>query len=217
MASDGEACAFALEGVYAALHRLGLPFSLSGELQTRKLTLQQSVWTVKLTKSGISVSLYWPCLNNKRKKKKKNASRQVELDPELNDTKPTEPVVSQSQHQVQCRHSAVDLISCPSVQYEEKDGISGVTYTTKSGLTDWTPVRQVRRGRTRRTSHSSDSPHNSNHSETDSETESLMDIPPSSSVRYSVRDGQPGLFLATPRIRTWTPIAARTRLKTTQY
>ena len=62
MASGQESgSSTALEGLYAELHGLGLPFSISGELQSYQLTLDSSAWTVRRSKSGISVSLFWPC------------------------------------------------------------------------------------------------------------------------------------------------------------
>ena len=45
-----------LDGVYANLTNLGLPFALSGELQSRNLRLESSKWTVRLTNTGFSIS-----------------------------------------------------------------------------------------------------------------------------------------------------------------
>ena len=84
----------ALEGIYSKLFRLGLPFSLAGELQSRQLTLDSSVWTVKLTKSGVSVSLFWQSSrlktskkkNKKKKRNNKSSSSSVQdsvLGPEM--------------------------------------------------------------------------------------------------------------------------------------
>jgi hypothetical protein len=74
---------------YAELHKLGLPFSISGELQSFQLTLDTSAWTVRRSKSGISISLFWSSAsfsqstnsrpmntkkkNNNKKKSKKSA------------------------------------------------------------------------------------------------------------------------------------------------
>ena len=75
MASDEDTCSVALEGIYSKLFRLGLPFSFAGELQSRQLTLDSSVWTVKLTKSGVSVSLFWQSSRLKTSKKKKRNNK----------------------------------------------------------------------------------------------------------------------------------------------
>ena len=50
--------------------------------------------------------------------------------------------------------------------------------------------------------------HASEQSESDSED---FVRPPFSTVKYVAVDGQPGLTLSSPKTRSWTPIAARTR------
>ena len=104
MASGQESgSSTALEGLYAELHGLGLPFSISGELQSYQLTLDSSAWTVRRSKSGISVSLFWPCTrpgeipsrqsaksrpnNTKRKSKNKKKNKNPPLST-VNDTLP---------------------------------------------------------------------------------------------------------------------------------
>ena len=49
-----------LEADYAALCRLGLPTSLSLQLQQAGLTLANALWTARAPASGFSVSLFWP-------------------------------------------------------------------------------------------------------------------------------------------------------------
>ena len=49
-----------LEGIYAKMTKLGLPLSLTVELQYRGLRLDSSLWTVRLSNGGYSVSLFWP-------------------------------------------------------------------------------------------------------------------------------------------------------------
>ena len=75
-------------------------------------------------------------------------------------------------------------------------------------------MRQVRQGHLRQhksslRSSSVRASSESHHSYTNTDTET-----DTSSVRFMVRDGEPGLFLATPKVRKWTPIAARTRTQT---
>ena len=48
-----------LEGIYAKMTELGLPLSLAVELQYRSLRLESSLWTVRLSNGGYSVSLFW--------------------------------------------------------------------------------------------------------------------------------------------------------------
>ena len=49
-----------LEGDFVALCNLGLPFSISYQLQEKGLKLPDALWTVKSSINGFSVSLYWP-------------------------------------------------------------------------------------------------------------------------------------------------------------
>jgi hypothetical protein len=49
-----------LEGEFAALRNLGLPLSVSLQLQEMGLKLSTALWTVRSTSSGFSVSLFWP-------------------------------------------------------------------------------------------------------------------------------------------------------------
>ena len=49
-----------LEGEFADLCNLGLPFSVSLQLQEKGLKMREALWTVKSSSSGFSVSFYWP-------------------------------------------------------------------------------------------------------------------------------------------------------------
>ena len=50
----------------------------------------------------------------------------------------------------------------------------------------------------------------------DTDTEDLT-IQPGSSVKFQVRDNNPGLFIATSKNKSWTPIAARTKAHVRTY
>jgi hypothetical protein len=60
-----------LEGDFAAICDLGLPFSLSLQLQSFDLKLSEALWTAKSSSSGFFVSLYWPSGAMTRKVKTK--------------------------------------------------------------------------------------------------------------------------------------------------
>ena len=113
---------------------------------------------------------------------------------------------------VNCK-AEVDLSTCSTVSYEKRDGIHGVSYIEKSGLSGWVPARQVRRGisRSHRSSHQtpSDCSSISEGSDSDTETEDLS-INPNASVTFRRVNKVPGLFIKTRKTRGWTPIAART-------
>ena len=96
----------------------------------------------------------------------------------------------------------VDLTSCLDVSYERRNGEHGVKFADgDQGEEGWTRVV----GRRRRTRKSSDS------RSSDSEEELL--ISENASVLFSCIGGEPGLSVKTTKTRSWTPIAARTRLK----
>ena len=62
---------------YGSLFQASLTWALAGELRSCQLSFNSPVWTVKLTRSGISVSLSWPQAKKLKKKyKKKNLTRQ---------------------------------------------------------------------------------------------------------------------------------------------
>ena len=103
----------------------------------------------------------------------------------------------------------VDLCSCSSVEYQERDSVPGVTYTDKSGTCGWTEVRG-RRSRRRTVGNLPSSRPSSASEQSESDSEDFV-RPPSSTVKFVAVDGQPDLHVSSPRIRSWTPIATRTR------
>ena len=79
-----------VEGDYAELCGLGLPRSLSLQLQCLNLKLSGALWSAKASASGISVSLYWPTADcgttrgsapAKAKKARKNRKCRCKLAP----------------------------------------------------------------------------------------------------------------------------------------
>ena len=68
-----------LEGYFASLTTLGLPMPLSLQLQQSNLRLEKAMWTARSTRTGFSVSLFWPFadssqteLKQKMKKRRRN-------------------------------------------------------------------------------------------------------------------------------------------------
>ena len=91
MAESEKQRGLSLNGLCAELHRLGLHFSISGELQSHQLTLDLFVWTVKRSKSEMiyMISLFWsfrssgdPSRKNIKKKNKKKKKKVIASDPE---------------------------------------------------------------------------------------------------------------------------------------
>ena len=66
-----------LEGDFAAICDLGLPFSLSLQLQSFGLKLSEAMWTAKSSSFGFSVSIFWPSdvMSERMKTKKKRRHR----------------------------------------------------------------------------------------------------------------------------------------------
>ena len=86
----------------------------------------------------------------------------------------------------------VDLCSCSSVEYQERDSVPGVTYTDKSGTCVWTEVRG-RRSRRRTVGNLPSSRPSSASEQSESDSEDFV-RPPSSTVKFVAVDGQPGLL-----------------------
>ena len=104
----------------------------------------------------------------------------------------------------------VDLVQCDSVIYQEREGIPGVQYITDNNEEGWTPVRKLRRGRTR---NRDDSPDSVSGDKPESDTEDFVLPVTTKAVRFLAVNGTPGLHVTTRNTKSWTPIAARTRTK----
>ena len=91
-----------------------------------------------------------------------------------------------------------NLLQCLDVMYESREQEPGVSYRTRDGKEEWTPVvRRRRKGRR----------HVSGSSESDSDG-SKVDVSCSRLVRYEVRDETPGLTVFRRGPATWIPIKA---------
>ena len=66
-----------LEGNFAALSNLGLPLSVSIQLQEMGLKLSTALWTVRSSSSGFSVSLFWPNENVTVRRHKRRRRRRA--------------------------------------------------------------------------------------------------------------------------------------------
>ena len=66
-----------LEGDFVALCNLGLPFSVSYQLQEKGLKLPDALWTIKSSARGFSVSLFWPSSPGESMKKRKRRRKRA--------------------------------------------------------------------------------------------------------------------------------------------
>ena len=80
-----------LEGYFASLTTLGLPMPLSLQLQQSNLRLEKAMWTARSTRTGFSVSLFWPFadssqteLKQKMKKRRRRNRRKAKATTNLN-------------------------------------------------------------------------------------------------------------------------------------
>ena len=64
-----------LEDDFAALCNLGLPLSVSLQLQEMGLKLPTALWTVRSSSSGFSVSLFWPSKSDSVRRHKRRRRR----------------------------------------------------------------------------------------------------------------------------------------------
>ena len=154
----------------------------------------------------------------KKKAQAKNAQAKNEVvetqhprDSKINQRDPTlsTPIVAhqcsrESSTSAEEVNEPVDLTTCETVTYEERNEVPGVKYSL-DGNEAWTPV--IRRKRRRRCS-----------STDDSSSSSELDVSCSRMVEYEEHKGAPGLSIHRRNVR-WTPIepspvAFRTRSRT---
>ena len=103
-----------------------------------------------------------------------------------------------------------NLSECEDVQYESRNYVPRVSYKTLEGEEQWTPVIK-RKGRVKvRRSDEIDPGSDS------SDNGSDVDVSCSRLVEYEKREGVPGLKIYRRGPATWTPVALRTRSKTSQ-
>ena len=118
-----------LEGAYANLCDLGLPPSLSLQLQSLKLWLSGASWTAKASASGFSISLLWPATGTApdkgeekktRRKRRKRNCKVISNNSETATPKLAKPLESANE--------LMDLAICSDIHYEVKEGVHGVAY-----------------------------------------------------------------------------------------
>ena len=92
-----------LEGDFVALCNLGLPFSVSYQLQEKGLKLPDALWTIKSSASGFSVSLVLPSSPGESMKKRKRRRKRAKAKSSVN-TKQSDQV-NQSNQSASSRES----------------------------------------------------------------------------------------------------------------
>ena len=130
-----------LEADYAALCRLGLPTSLSLQLQQSSLKLADALWTARASGTGFSVNLFWPAAakatkrgRKKRKvmKTKKEEVRHVLKPVTVNaTTTTTEVLATTTNHEAEVPISAYQ----PSENLETSESAKVTSPSTPSSVT----------------------------------------------------------------------------------
>ena len=119
--------------------------------------------------------------------------------------------------------TSLNLETCTEVQYENRDGVHGISYRDAGdGEQGWTPVVGKRKKRCVpyfiRQRFPRDHPIHQENPSSDSDSGSDLDLDeviPSgvADIQYKIIDGKPGLSVSTHKTHAWTTIAARTRAR----
>ena len=155
-----------LEGDYASLCALGLPLSLSIQLQQSCLKLCGAQWTARSTDGGFSVSLFWPSapenvrsdakLKKKRRRRRKRGKARVQAAQATIPSPPEQCVIHKSTKlstskretpykALQSNDSSPSHVSPPNEKSEALH--QSVESTSPSGSNEWTKVTRKRRSR----------------------------------------------------------------------
>ena len=199
-----------LEGDFVALCNLGLPFSISYQLQEKGLKLPDALWTVKSSTSGFSVSLFWPSSllqheslkKRKRQRKRGKAKSQSKVkvaNQVVLNNKAMEEVTGRKSEKFPSRahHSGAVV----PTQVEVSKSVSPVTIPSTTSDMDPLPP-----------SNSESTPDVDPLPPSNSESDNSIDLTTCSNVSFETRDGHPGVrFTAEKSDKTseWTPVVGR--------
>ena len=201
-----------LEGDFVALCNLGLPFSISYQLQEKGLKLPDALWTVKSSISGFSVSLFWPSSllqheslkkrkrQRKRSKAKSQSKVKVANQVVLNNKAMEEVTGRKSENFPSRAHHSGAVVP---TQVEVSKSISAVTIPSTTPDVDPLPPSN---------STSESAPGVDLLPPSNSESDDSIDLTTCSNVSFETRDSHPGVrFTAEKSDKTpeWTPVVGR--------
>lgn len=174
-----------LEGDFVALYNLGLPFSISYQLQEKGLKLPEALWTAKSSAAGFSVSLFWPstCETLKKKKRRKRIKAKSQSKP-----KETAQAIVNAEPMDKAAIGLSDSTSTPSEAHHP--GASSPAISSVMTSTPDDPLPPV-----------------------SAMSETPIDLATCSNINFEVRDGQPGVCYTanTGESSEWTPVVGRRR------
>ena len=186
-----------LEGDFVALCNLGLPFSVSYQLQEKGLKLPDALWTVRASTSGFSVSLYWPNNCESLKKQKRRGKRTKAKSPAK--YKQIEQADNEilSKELLEKRASRRSLPDTPTRAHHHEPAIGTMTQHALLSQSE-----------SKSNSNSTDGDPSSPTSESDESND--VDLTTCSNVNYESRNGLPGVcYKDLGTTSSWTPVVGR--------
>lgn len=187
-----------VEGDYAELCGLGLPLPLSLQLQCLNLSLSKALWSAKASRSGFSVSLYWPTTADTqtlktvaakaKKHKRKRRCKQAPGSASNNEKTPeTVPCKMTPLNSPINEHHSPDNIVAPALP-SDSSPCSGVGQSSDAGLNTTM----------------------SDESLTESLDGPVVDLVECSDVQYAMKDGVHGVsYTSHLGEQGWTPVIGR--------
>ena len=173
-----------LEGDFVALCNLGLPFSVSYQLQEKGLKLPDALWTIKSSASGFSVSLFWPSSASENMKKKKRRRKRAKAKKSVNSK-----ISDQANQDISCKESmekpASEIFDIPTPTRAHHH----------LELTNVVPTQDALPSQRSGSSKSIPSLAPTDFAPSTSKSENGVDLTACSNVNFELRDGQAGVCL----------------------
>ena len=197
-----------LEGDFAALSNLGLPLSVSLQLQEMGLKLSTALWTVRSTSSGFSVSLFWPNESvtvGRRKRRRRRRAKAKTLGTNAANQY-LEPTASPAESPKSSKSGTTPIDAHPALTRDKSP-----TFTPKQSTAEsQSPAPDKSPSPTSNQSTAdSQSPASSDESGAMSNG---VDLTTCSNVDFEIRDGCPGVSYHDPdNVAGWTPVVGRWR------
>ena len=191
-----------LEGDFVALCNLGLPFSVSYQLQEKGLKLPDALWTIKSSASGFSVSLFWPSSASENMKKKKRRRKRAKAKKLVNSK-----ISDQANQDISCKESmekpASEIFDIPTpTRAHHHLELTQNVMPTQDALPSQCSGSRL--------SKSTPSLAPTDFAPSISESENGVDLTACSNVNFELRDGQAGVrFEDSSNTSGWTPVVGR--------
>ena len=196
-----------LEGDFAALSNLGLPLSVSLQLQEMGLKLSTALWTVRSTSSGFSVSLFWPneSVTVGRRKRRRRSTKAKTLGTNAANQY-LEPTASPAESPKSSKSGTTPIEAHPALIRDKSPTPTPKQSTaeSQSPIPDKSPSPA-----SNQSTADSQSPASTDES---GATSDGVDLTTCSNMDFEIRDGCPGVSYHDPEnVAGWTPVVGRQR------